>query len=305
MTAPVTASVTERDDFDTTVDQGRACAVATDCLRDLEKCAAAHPALFPAKPFCPTLFSGITLVHAFACPDATVERIRVAARVTLWVFAADWLVDTVATSRDEIEAIADGCAAVGDGAAPDPGVPLQCLLAELRDELAATPRWAGLYPVWRDQLGRYLAAGVREWDWKAARASGGEAALPTFEDYLANADNLGATFVNVAHWIHADAARDAGELERLAAAGDRMQRALRLLNDLATYERDRSWGDLNGLMLGVTSEEVTRRLDTLVAECRAATAELAAEFPEPAAHLRRQLGYSTGYYGLTDYWGAR
>lgn len=301
----MTAFVTERDDFDTTADQGRACAVAMDCLRDLERCAAAYPALFPAKPFGPTLFSGVTLVHAFACPEATVDRIRIGARVTLWVFAADWLVDTVATSRGEIEAIASGCAEVGEGAAPDPDVPLQCLLAELRDELAAAPRWDELYPVWRDQLDRYLSASVREWDWKVAHASRGEAALPAFEDYLANAANLGATFVNVAHWIHAGAARSAGEMERLVAAGDHMQRALRLLNDLATYERDLSWGDLNGLMLGLTSGDVTRRLDALVADCGAATGALAAEFPEPAVHLRRQLAYSTGFYGLTDFWGAR
>ena len=301
----MTASVTERDDLDTAAGQGRTCAVAMDCLRDLEKCAAAYPALFPAKPFGPTLFSGITLVHAFACPEATVDRIRIAARVTLWVFAADWLVDTVATSRDEIEAIAGGCAAVGDGAPPDPDVPLQGLLAELRDELATAPRWGELYPVWRDQLDRYLSASVREWDWKSAHASGGEAALPTFEDYLANADNLAATFVNVSHWIHTGAARSAGEMERLAAAGDHVQRALRLLNDLATYERDLAWGDLNGLMLGVTSDDVTRRLDALVADCGVVMDALAAEFPEPAVHLRRQLGYSTGYYGLTDFWGAR
>lgn len=301
----MTASVTERDDFDTVADQGRACAVAMDCLRDLGDFAAAYPALFPAKPLGPTVFSGVALAHAFSCPEATVDRIRIATRVTLWAFAADWLLDTVAESREEIEAITEGCAAVADGATPDPDVPLQCLLAELREELATAPHWNELYPVWRDQFDRYLSANVREWDWKAAYTAGGEAALPTFDDYLANADNLGATFVNVSHWIHAGAARSAGEMERLAAAGDHAQRALRLLNDLATYERDLSWGDLNGLMLGLTSGDVTRRLDALVADCGVATDALAAEFPEPAVYLRRQLGYSTGYYGLTDFWGAR
>jgi terpene synthase-like protein len=301
----MTPTIAVRDDLDTTAYQGRICAVAMECLRDLEAMRSEHPRLLPARPFGPTIFSGIALAHAFACPRPTAERIRVAARVTIWAFAADWLLDTVTTSRAEVSALVDGCRAVADGAAPDPSVPLHVLLASLRDELAAVPDWSALAPVWRAELGRYLAANLREWDWKAARSAGGEAASPTFEEYLANADNLGATFVNVSHWAHVGAARTSEELARLASAGADVQRALRLLNDLATYDRDRAWGDLNALMLGPDEIAVRERLDELVAGCAETIGALAAEFPEPAAYLRRQLAHSTGFYGTTDYWDAR
>lgn len=281
-------------------EQGRVCAVAMDCLRDLRECAAEYPDLFSAKPFGPTVFSGVALALAFGSPAGPAARIRMAARTTLWAFAADWLLDYVATSRAEIEAVVAGCGAVGDGAAPDPGAPIQVLLAALRDELAGRPGWAALSPVWREHLHRYLLANAREWEWKAEGASG----LPSLEEYLANADNIGATFVNVSHWIDNGAVGTAGELRRLAEAGDEVQRALRLLNDLATYERDLAWGDLNSLMLGATPDDVRRRIGELVDRGEKLIAPLAVELPEQADYLRRQLGHSVGFYATADYWGS-
>jgi len=300
-------SVARRDEpdhvLDTAAEQGRVCALAMDCLRDLQECASEYPGLFSAKPFGPTVFSGVALANAFGSPDATAARIRIAARTSLWAFAADWLVDYVATSREEIDDLVRGCAAVGDGASPAPDVPIQALLADLRDELAARPGWAGQYPIWRDHLQRYLLANAREWGWKTAHAAGDTAALPTLDDYLANADNFGSALVNVSHWIHNDAAETAGALERLAEAGAEVQRTLRLLNDLATYERDLAWSDLNSLMLGVTRDDVDRRIGELVDGCERLIEPLAAGFPEEARYLRRQIGHSVGYYGMTDYWG--
>jgi hypothetical protein len=302
-------SVARRDEPDgllsVAAEQGRVCALATDCLRDLQECAAKYPALFSAKPFGPTVFSGVALANAFGSPRATAAQIRIAARTALWAFAVDWLMDYVATSRDEIDAIVSGCEAVGDGAPPDPDVPVQGFLAELRDELARRPGWAAQYPVWREHLRRYLLANAREWDWKAARTAGDDtAALPSLEDYLANADNFGSSLVNVSHWIDNQAVGTAGDLERLAEASAEVQRALRLLNDLATYERDVAWGDLNSLMLGLTPGDVRQRIAASVARCEELIEPLTADFPAEADYLIRQIGYSSGYYGSTDYWGS-
>lgn len=296
-------SVAGRDDLDIAAEQGKVCALAMDCLRDLQECASEYPGLFSAKPFGPTVFSGVALAIAFGAPDATPARIRFTTRMVLWEFATDWLVDRAATSRSQIEAIETGCGAVGDGGSPTPDVPLEVFLASLRDELADRPRWAELSPVWREQLRRYLQANAREWDWKTAHAAGDRTALPTFDEYLANADNIGATLVNVSHWIHGGDVASAAELSELAAVSAEVQRALRLLNDLATYERDVAWGDLNSLMLGLNREDVTKRAGELVERCENMIEPLATRFPDEALYLRRQIGYSVGYYGMTDYWG--
>lgn len=301
---PLTATTSGHGSLRGAAEQGRVCALATECLRDLQDCAAAYPELFPAGPFGPTVFSGVALASAFSSPEATMERIRIGARTIIWAFALDWLLDRVATSRDEIDALIRGCLAVAGGAPPAGDAPLQRFLADIRDELATRDGWPELSPVWRGHLERHLLAGAREWDWKAAHRSGDRTALPTLDEYLANADNLGSTFVNVTHWIGGGHAGTADRLERPAAVSDEVQRALRLLNDLATYERDVAWGDLNSLLLGVPRAEVVRRAERLVDDCERLIDELHAAFPEQADYLRRQLGYSIGFYGTTDYWGA-
>jgi hypothetical protein len=301
----MTSSVARRGELDTAVARGRICAVAVECLRDLEDCVSAYPALFSARPLGTTVFSGVALAHAFGSPDATAKEIRMAGRFTLWGFAADWLLDYAASSEEEINAIVTGCARVGRGGEPRPDVPLECLLAELRDELAARPGWSELRRGWIEHLDRYLSANAREWTWKTARTAGDGAALPTFEQYLANADNIGASLVNVSHWIYTDAVTTAEEMDRLAEASALAQQALRLLNDLATHRRDVEWGDLNSLMLGLTPAEVARRAEELVSRSEEMSEELALRFPGPAAYLRRQVGHNVGFYGTTDYWGHR
>jgi hypothetical protein len=138
-----------------------------------------------------------------------------------------------------------------------------------------------------------------EWEWKSA----GTAGRPSFEDYLANADNFGSTFVNVSHWIFTGGPSWPEHLDALREASREVQRVLRLLNDLATYERDVTWGDLNALLLGVDRAAVTERIAALVERCRELLGPLYGPCPREAVYLERQIGYSTGFYGATDYWG--
>ncbi|GAB3970290.1 hypothetical protein GCM10029978_043300 [Actinoallomurus acanthiterrae] len=293
-----------RDERATAAEHGRICALATDCLRDLRDCAAAYPELFPPDPFGPTVFSGVALANAFGSPWATRGQVRIATRTALWAFAADWLIDYVATSRQEVDEIIRGCSTVAESVVPATEVPLQRFLASIRAELETSAVWPALSAAWCDALHRYLRANAREWEWKTAYADGDRSALPTFAEYLANADNFGSHLVNVSHWISNESVDDPERLRQLAVAGEEVQRALRLVNDLASYERDLAWGDLNSLMLGVGRDEVGRRIDELVAGCDRLIGALADDFPREAEYLRRQLGYSMGYYGMTDYWGA-
>ncbi|MEV5413412.1 terpene synthase family protein [Thermopolyspora sp. NPDC052614] len=277
-------------------EHGRICAVAMDCQLDLWSCARRHPDLFPPDPFDARLFSAIALVNAFGSPGCTPDELAIATRTTLWVFAADWRVDHAATSADEIGEIVRACLAVADGGSGSG--PLAAFLAEIRDELATSAPFATLGHVWRDELERYLTAAAREWRWKTARDTG-----PTFAEYLDNSDNIASTWVNVSHWLFTCGPRALDRLPDLVAASREVQRVLRLLNDLASYERDLRWGDLNALLLGVDRAEVGARVAALVADCAKAFEPLRAACPQEVAYLERQLGYSTGFYGMTDYWG--
>lgn len=286
------------------VEQGRICALAAKGQRDLQRRAAEHPDLFAGRPFDPALFSNVALAIAFGAPWCSAEQLRVTNRAVLWGFAVDWQVDYLATSRAEIDRLVAGCLAVVDGAPPADDQPVARFLAELRDELATAPAYAELGVYWRDEVAKTLTAMALEWDWKAARGSGATAAGPSFADYLANAANLACTVVNVAHWICNGGPEAHQHLPALIAASDEVQRVLRLVNDLGTYQRDLEWGDLNAVMLVGDPGEVEQRITGLVEGCRELLAPLEVSCPQEAAYLARQIGFSSGFYRTTDFWGS-
>ncbi|MEU3115454.1 terpene synthase family protein [Micromonospora chalcea] len=277
-------------------EQGRVCALAAQGQRGLRKAAAAHPELFPADPFDATLFSSIAQAMAFSAPWHSAAELAVTNRAVLWGFAVDWLVDHQATSRAEVDRITGVCLDVLDGAGTDD--PLGRFLAELRDDVAAAPGYPALRGHWRAAMERTLGAMAREWDWRRT-------GRPTLADYLANADNLAATVVNVAHWIHTGSVSTAEAMDHAVAVSDEVQRALRLVNDLGTHRRDAESGDLNALLLVDDPAEVERRFAEQVDHCRVRLAKLAGEAPREADFLSRQLGFTTGFYRNTDFWGVR
>lgn len=290
------------DDFALAAEQGRICALAMRGQRDLQRLAERHPELFAARPFDAALFGSVALAIAFSAPRCSAEELRTTNRWVLWGFAVDWHIDYLATSRSDADGVVTGCLAVAAGGAPEPTDPLGRFLADLRDELAVVPGFAGLRDIWLGEVRRALTAMAREWDWRTDTPAG---RLPTFEEYLDNAANLACTAVNVAHWIRVGDAETHRRLPDLVAASDEVQRVLRLVNDLATYARDLTWGDLNAVTLLGDAAKVRERADALLARCRTVLAALAVDLPREAAFLSRQVAYTSGFYGTTDFWGER
>jgi Terpene synthase family 2, C-terminal metal binding len=285
------------------VESGRVSAVAGQAQRDLQECAARYPALFPANPFDPALFSTVTLANAFCGPWFSAPDLRVANHATLWAFALDWQVDYMAHSRAEVADIVRRCLAVADGAPPAADDPLAQLLADILSTLSGAPAYLALRPAWRLEFQRMVEAMAREWEWQASRAAGDTTALPTFEDYLGNADNICFSFVFLSHWVSTSGPPPIARADEVLAAGRKVQEVIRLLNDLGTYDRDVAWGDLNPMMLGVTRDNVTERIGALETEALALLRRLRAEQPELVVFLERYIGFNKGFYGLTDYWG--
>ncbi|MGH3388955.1 MAG: terpene synthase family protein [Actinomadura sp.] len=283
--------------------QGRIVALTVACQRDLNRCADDYPDLFAAKPFDSTLFGAVASANTFGAPWATAEGLRIANRTALWIFGVDWLIDHVATSEAAVEDIVRRCLAVADGGPPDTGDDLTRFLADIRDTLAAVTAFSTLRSEWQAELQRMLIAMAREWKWKSNRSAGG--AAPNFEEYLDNADNFGSSWVNVSHWIFTGDQSTFDHFEQLRFTGREVQRVLRLLNDLATYERDVDWGDMNALMLDVDRDGVTARIADLIDCCLGLIRSLEGSCPQQAAYLERQIGYSAGFYAAADYWGSR
>lgn len=281
---------------------GRVCAVAGRAQREVREWAARYPGLFGAKPFDPALFNTVCLCTAFSAPWLDADELRLTNQVAVWTFGLDWRIDYVAASRDEVRNVVDRCLTTADGARPPDDDDLTRCLADLREELASSAAFPALGRLWQDELRRFLLAMAREWDWNAERERTGR--LPTFDDYLGNTDNLGFSFAFVSHWIATDVEPAPSDVDEVKAAGWEAQRTMRLINDLGTYERDLSWGDLNGLMLGVTPEEMRRHVTIAGDRFRELVEPLRKGHPRLAHYMERQVDFCAGFQALADYWGA-
>ncbi|RKR86406.1 hypothetical protein BDK92_0631 [Micromonospora pisi] len=274
--------------------------------RDLAERVRAYPNLFDAEPFDAALIGGVAYATACNAAGASAAELRVANRAALWIFALDWQVDTLAVTAGQVDEIVASCLAVADGAVPDPGSPLASFLADIRDELATSPAYQAHRRLWREELRRTLTAMAREWDWRSAHLTGDGSGLPDPASYLDNADNTGLAWVNLSHWLRTGDRECLDRLDELCAAGRQVQRVLRLVNDLGTYDRDLTWGkgDLNVLMLGIDRAEVVRQVGGLVDGCVRLLTPLRTSCPRPASYLARQLGFVTRFYGSgVDFWG--
>ncbi|GAA4611593.1 hypothetical protein GCM10023195_49180 [Actinoallomurus liliacearum] len=282
---------------------GAATAKIRDCEQDLVDHARRYPGLFPDKPFA-TVHGEVAKTMVFSAPWCAPDDLAISCRTILWIFALDWLVDHVAESRHKVADLTTDCLAVRDGRSP--GSSLSRMLFDIRQDLRAEPMFAHLGRAWDQELTKMIDAMSREWDWKRSfREASPSAVRPTLEEYLANSANFGCTFTNVTFWISSGDPQAAACIEELKGASDTAQRALRLVNDLASSDREKAWGDINVFALGLDRTQVVERIAQVRRTFEEALLSLERSSPVQADFLRRQLEYSATYYSDgADYWYA-
>lgn len=301
-------------------DAGRAAYVAYQIQRDLARQIGIYPALF-ASPAMETVPEVLAQAWSFGAPGYGADEVRLGARLSLWIFGLDWLVDHQAATADQVDAIVGRCMSVADVLPADAGDELAVFLASMRAELAAAPAFAELAAVWRDELRRMLHAMATEWAWKIqlgmvpADRRPGPPGIPeavgmpvsppaTLEGYLAIADNFGSVFTHVTHWMANADPTVLTHLGELRAADRVAQAAMRLANDLATKGREREWGDLNALALGISAHDIGVRIDELAEQARQMLEPLRSRCPRGVTLVLEQMDWTLGFYGGgRDFWG--
>lgn len=301
----VQETLTDTTDLPSAAQCGAICAVAGQVQRDMMGCVARYPDLFPESPFDATFYSTTALANTFAAPFLDAERLRMTNRITLWIFGMDRLIDHVAASRSEVDDVVRRCLAVIDGDGADPDDSLGQFLAEIYAEMAAAPAFTDLGTMWRDEVRRTLRTFAWEWDCKTAKTQDPGASLPTLDTYLEKSE-FGFALVFVTHWIWSFGDRPIRDVSTLYDACYVVQQVIRLLNDIGSVERERKWGDLNALLLGVDPRQVDERLAALTERSfTMLTPLLAHDDHRPLAlFLRRHIEFNAGYYPITDYQAA-
>lgn len=274
---------------------GRAAAVATAVHRDLQRCVARYPQLFPGEIFDSSLLSAVAMANTFAAPWLGADRQYLVNRAALWTFGLDRWVDGQGARAIDVAALARECDDMVRGRSTS-STPLVRFLAEIRDGLTEAKGYAVFRRTWRDELVAMLAAMGRERAWIEAGRT------PSLRAYLANGDSLAFAFVYATHLTAVCTPPRPPGLRRLFRAVRLAQRALRLANDLATHERDTLVGDLNVLDLGLDPDAARAAIAELVRRFRAEIVPLRALLPRLSMQLERQLDYNLAFYAAGDYW---
>ena len=263
-------------------------ATVLQVTRSLQRWAARHPSVVDLDLVLP-----VALTHTFCCPWLRPDELLAGCRTALWVFHVDDVVEKVPLDVPRLLDIAAG-------AAPDPENPTETVLGELRDELTGRPLFDATGDLWGNTLNCLLTGLMWERDTALALSAG--AAEPSVEEYLRHAFTIGSAFVRSSLWLGSEDLGLLPQLDVLSAGMSEAVVAVRLANDLASYERELAEpASLNVLMLqGIDERWVHSEIRKRRARCAEILAPVLQE-SNAAVGVLRLIDYTTTFYLNTDY----
>lgn len=157
----------------------------------------------------------------------------------------------------------------------------------------------------REQLELAGAAMMRERRWAA-----GEEPWPAYDEYVSNGSLtiLYPTWWAAALAICGPAPADAGHWDAIARVTSLGAACMRLVNDIRTFERERSEGKPSSVLIleraGLPTEAAVKRVFAHYAELHAAFLAALEELPAPLAGIaegqRRNVAFNGGWYMARD-----
>ncbi|MGH3878024.1 MAG: terpene synthase family protein [Actinophytocola sp.] len=243
---------------------------------------------------------GAAFCEAIVGPWATAEQLRLPARMVIWTYAFDDYIEREVTELADLDAFLDRCRAVVHTGRRDDGDPLLASLSGWQQALSELPGYPALASLWEEKVDRVLRGHRYDWVVGAERERGNPPDAGV-EEYLDHADSITLWMVHLPRWIAYGGDEVPKRLDVLAPALDDSSVAVRLANDLATIERERSEpGQNNVLMYGVSEDWVRTELANRIAAVEQRLAPLVAENFLPAVGLIRLTEWSVGIYVGND-----
>lgn len=219
-----------------------------DFFRDrvAELTAALHQYFLPYPSFDRVRFSTTAWMMVSESPLRPLPIQEVLARLTLWIFTVDAIID----ERRLSPALLDECLTVcghivnREAEVPTAGQDLPSVLSDVVTGLEASPVYAHLGPMWQDSYRRMIRGMTFE-----VSASPRDV---TLAQYLAHGSySIGVPTYVLAAWIlEAPTDANGGPLDPSEDLLTRLQAAsgaIRLANDLRTWEKEQEEGTLNAL----------------------------------------------------------
>jgi hypothetical protein len=222
---------------------GRERARVEDAARRLQRWAAGHPEINAGRIW------STCLCLAEPAPELTADDLVVGARIILWIFAFDDLVDEGDLTHEEVETLAERYGLIARGHRRAEGTDrLGTLLREVCDGLTRYPVFDSVGGRWGRALSDTLHAMSQEHLWRRQYLDHG--IQPSYAAYVENGlkSIAGAPYIWLALIMLGEpsTARHAGHL-----SGQMRQAAVcvRLANDLRSYLKELAEGNVNSVTL--------------------------------------------------------
>jgi hypothetical protein len=255
------------------------------------------------------LADNLALTVTAIAPTLAAEKLALLVRLGLWYYLLDEWFDGDARGRADPRKLGDSVIGIARGRRPAaPGEPLGQELATLLARFRRESRDRASVDAFVEAFVDGVAAAVEHAE-LTREVVAGTTELPTDEEYLAVASRHihYRGFALALLSLVGPAPTSAGRacLDRVLESGSR---AVRLANDLRTFDKDSQEGSLNILLLRdragepVTTDEVERQLARHVREHDAALAACSdhdLSFPVTMV-LRSSLRISVGVYRIAD-----
>lgn len=261
------------------------------------------------------------LTLAAAAPDWDPANLQLLAKVTLWIFSIDDAIDEAQIPTKLLTrklaawrtVLQDPCRS--HRRASDE---YTAILAEIGRSIAKSPLFKPLHAHWRRNFERMFAGMLFERETGRRVRADGPAALPSYAAYLEHGlYSVGVpSFATSASLLRAEPGTLA-EWPVFVAMEREAGRALRLANDLRTWQKEAREHNLNALMIlqhtyavgGMPAHaartwaqrEVARQMALCQARCAAMALWASGRIPDITGALARTVDFSVEFYREHDY----
>lgn len=202
-----------------------------------------HEDLDPYEEFDSIRFSATALTNAVQNPDLPIDHLRTLAKLTLWIFTIDNIIDEERWSKAKITESLQLYEQIACGQRLTDWFedPLGLILSDVMRDFQVQPQYPYLREIWADAFIRMLRGMLFE--------SSSSVDTVEWDDYMHHAVfSIGVPTYIIATWMFQDDTLHS-DPSRWMTLIDLSATCIRLANDLRTYEKECKEGNCNSVMI--------------------------------------------------------
>lgn len=246
------------------------------------------------KSLDPDLFGNIAHISDVHFSSFEQARRVIGSKASLLVFAIDDIFDKKPLSAQERIVRRERYGEIVRGAeVVDTDDEIAHLLGETRADLVQFTSFSSLESAWVSNFGKMIRGMEKELDFTSA--------TPSYDEYMqAATDSIGVSFYLVTSLILYDSPQVATKLGILEPVFEKTAIAIRLVNDLRSYEREKKEGKINSVSLEGESP-IRERMEKAYQEASGLLQSLTSRDELPEQDLKNLLDFVIGFYLKKDF----